>query len=62
MHDKISKEEAEYVSKANDHFCKNCTMIIRWPLAPNLCKLVEGKVSFDGSCRYFEPKGLPTKG
>ncbi len=61
---KITKEEAEYIRKSNNHFCKDCCMYSR----PDSCSLVIGIIFKFGSCKYWEPKRLlepkrlPTKG
>jgi len=51
MAHQASKDEADYVGHAVDgHTCRTCLMF----RAPRECTEVEGKISADGYCDYFE--------
>jgi hypothetical protein len=51
--EKDSKQEANYQdSPRGDEYCEDCTM---WR-EPNGCTAVEGKISPEGWCSYFEEK------
>ena len=58
MTKKVSKPEAEYrpYPKAT-HWCSRCTM---WA-PPNGCTKVEGRISANGWCKHWYPKGLESK-
>jgi hypothetical protein len=48
-----TKREAQYVSRGlGRERCKHCSMF----LSPDRCSLVEGEISPQGWCRYFEAK------
>lgn len=48
---RTGKAEADYVGHAVDgHTCRTCTMF----RPPQSCTSVEGKISPDGYCDYFE--------
>ncbi len=46
----MTKDKADYVREAKKEFCKDCVMFLK----PNKCSLVEGDISPQGHCKYWE--------
>jgi len=58
MMDKESKNEAQYVDRASgNQKCSNCTHFV----PPNSCHTVEGTISPDGWCKYYEHGAIEEK-
>lgn len=50
---KTSKDAANYIHYVEgDNRCENCVHFLQ----PNHCEIVEGQISPDGWCRFFEFK------